>query len=224
MKEGGHLGLGILMVLLIVSQIGIGMSAEGDNQAEGDDKASQEVDDTGKKTGQDLTAAAKGLQDEASGALEKEMTLSPSLDKAVRIIFGLKKEEKINMQGLVVFVCLFFILFLFIMQLISFTSQKGGMRWITSLLFTFIISAFGVINLSSGFLFGFAGAFEILRGYKLAQLSVALIILFAAFAVFSKIISLIKKRFELGKAKKEGEEAAKGIQVAKELGGAIKEE
>ena len=154
-------------------------------------------------------------QKATNDAISKEIPLSENTKKLAIAIFRLKQGDILNIQLLIVLICVsaFFLLIIrnFVQFIPSFTKSSS---WIGALIIAFLISAMGVFRQITFFLLGLGNIFTILEKWGPLKLGLLVMGIFLFYLVSSIIIGIIKETIILGKSVRDGIKI--GAQLAKQ--------
>lgn len=162
------------------------------------------------------------LKNKTNEALAKEIALPSWAQTFSRNIF--KTEETIVLSQFIVLIVIWLVLFLMlaqIMQLMPFF--KGAVVWIVAFLVSLLMGIGGAINSLSKLFFGIFRPFDYIKDWSLGLLVLVLITLLGIYFIFSKLISKLKQKFELGEVEGKSYEAATGFSILRGVSKSFKE-
>lgn len=167
----------------------------------------------------------KNVKGKTEELLAKQVQIPEKLQIFARIIFGLKSDEEIDLQHLIVLIAIWIMLLMFIEAILKFMPffEEGAKTWITAAAITCLIAITGVTKTISTFFFNLGNIFGILEKWGPLRLAFAIIIAFAIFYVTSYVLKIFREKYELQRAKQEGVEAAQGAAFLKTTAKEIKE-
>jgi hypothetical protein len=160
-----------------------------------------------------VTSGFSGIENVTSINLEEEVEIPVGLDIIARIALGTPKVIQVNI--LVVMVCVWIVLFLLLQKILVMTSFfKGVTSWISAAAMTCILGITGTIKIVAELFYDFASLFGILELWSPLKVILALLIGYALFYALSLVIKLLQKRIELMDSEKKGEDIAKLAKMA----------
>src|SRR3989344_296380 len=121
-----------------------------------------------------ISGAPSEFREKTNEALAKEITIPENLQIFARVLFGLKADEKVDLQTLVTALALWVIAFLLIHEGIG-LFFKGGKGWAIGAIVTIIGSSAGGITVILGFLVWLSTVFGFLEKNSLLQFAFLLI-------------------------------------------------
>lgn len=150
--------------------------------------------------------------------LEQKIEVPENLKVIARIVFGLKSNEEVDMQTLMVMVAIWIGLFALIAAILEFTPflNKGFSRWLGAVVMTCLVGVSGGIKISAIFLLSLADIFRLGEKYGIIKLVLAFIVIgifvYGVILVLNKILSKAK----LEEAEIRGMKAGVGSRILQE--------
>ncbi len=154
------------------------------------------------------------IREDSNVFLEKNISFPQ--DGIVRLLFGIESSEPLNFSKMIVIVCLFLGLIIFlqdILEFIPFFGGAGAKSWIGSIIISLLIAISGVLNELVHTLFWFANIFNILERWRPLAVVFAILVVFAFFYCIEKLTKVLKRNMEVDKAENLG--MTSGIEIAK---------
>jgi len=155
-----------------------------------------------------LEDSKEGVRTKTNEALAKEIEIPENLQFVTRIIFGLKSGQVVNLQLLITYIGLWFILVILIRSAVELVPKFGeGVKgWFLAVFITLLIALSGGVRLAAGWIYSTSRFFGWLEGWGIIRLVIALIFLAVLYFVFSKLIKWLKTRAKSEEAERVGED------------------
>jgi len=214
----------ILLSSLVVAVENVGDSGNNDLDANDDGEGESGLgDDTlGDVTGDD--SSLSGIGDELGGLgkdlvdtselnkksdeiLMKEIEIPENLQLVARIVFGLKSDDKVDLQTFVVLIGLWIILLIFFVSLVG-LKYSGAEKWLLSVVATLIITIIGVVKKVAIFLIGFGNFFGFLEEYGWLKFIFILGLIVVLSYILFRVLKIIKNRTDIEEAVQTGYDIA----------------
>ena len=204
--------LGLIFILLI-SCLVIGID---DTEGDGADVSIVNVDETNTPLAGavgELGEAGKGiinsdeLEKKSDEILTREIEIPEKFQIAAKIVFGLKAEEKVDLQTFVILIGLWIILLIIIVSLLGIV-YAGAEKWLLGVVATLLIAITGVMKKLAIFLIGFGNLFGFLEKAGWLKFILILGLMAVLFYIFSRVLKLIKNKTDIEKAVQTGYDIA----------------
>lgn len=182
---------------------------------------SQEIETTQVK--EQLSALEGGLDSKTENILEKEIRILDKFRGVIQLIFGLKKDVPINIEGLIVLLAVWIMFFIIIQRILTLAPflNNGWQNIVGSLIITIIIALTGTMNILMAFFFGIGETFELLESMGPFKILIAIGVAVIIIIITNHLTSWIKKNLLIEKAESTGKNigtmAKMGKIVSKEI-------
>jgi len=146
--------------------------------------------------------------------LSTQITIPPSLELPVKIIFGLTSEDKLDFQLLIVLIAIWLFFFLIIHNILGLTPFfEDWKSWAGAIIVTLLISITGSIKSSAIFFFNIGNVFSILEKWGPLKLGFSIVIIIIIYYATNIILGILKETVIVGKSVRDGMIA--GAEMAK---------
>ena len=146
--------------------------------------------------------------------LSTQITIPPSLELPVKIIFGLTSEDKLDFQLLIVLIAIWLFFFLIIHNILELTPFfEDWKSWLGSAIVTLLISITGSIKSVAIFFFNLGNVFSILEKWGPLKLGFSIVIIIAVYYATNILLGILKETVIVGKSVRDGMIA--GAEMAK---------
>ena len=203
--------IAIVLFVLLISSFAIVIAPEDDQANPSDDKNNNlNISAKAGEVGAGVKAAAEGV-------LEKEIEIPDALQIPVRIVFGIKKDETITLERLIVLVAVWIMFFVLISEILKIAPilNKQWQSYIGGVIVTILIAITGTMNSLAIFFFNFGNMFEWMEKLGPFSIFISLIIVAMIFFFGMKILKLFEDRLKLSKAQETGESIGRLGAIAK---------
>ena len=147
--------------------------------------------------------ASVDFKGKSNEVLEKEVKIPDNLQIFARVLFGLKKTDKVDLQTIILLFATFFIILILLHEIIGimFSDWKS---WVFAVVVNLIIGVSGGFRDSVAFFFGIGNLFGFLEEYELLRFIIVLALLFIFFYFLSKVFNKFKDKEELEESSQMG--------------------
>src|SRR3989344_8970360 len=147
--------------------------------------------------------ASVDFKGKSNEVLEKEVKIPDNLQIFARVLFGLKKTDKVDLQTIILLFATFFIILILLHEIIGimFSDWKS---WIFAIVVNLIIGVSGGFRDAIAFFFGIGNLFGFLEEYELLRFIIVLALLFIFFYFLSKVFNKFKDKEELEESSQMG--------------------
>jgi len=160
--------------------------------------------------------AQEGLARESEISEVESIILPTILQEPTKFIFGIKDDNEVSLEKLIVLVSLFILWALFIYSILSTIAPFSNyISWIISILFPIAFGMFGITNQISDYIFSSITLFNI-------STLVIIIIAMVVFLIFSKGARERLKSLRVSKAQKKGQRFAENREYINTLGESLR--
>lgn len=148
--------------------------------------------------------------------LEKEVQVPQGLQILARAIFGIKSDNQVNFQTLVILIVIWAIS-LFLIRAVLQLSPIGGegiTGFLIAIVVTLLVAVSGGLLILAHWILSLSSLFGALENYSLATLAIAIALLFGLLYLVSKVVTVMKS--QIGKEKMRY--AGQNVKLASEIG------
>jgi hypothetical protein len=162
---------------------------------------------------EEVEKSGENILEKQNEILSKEIKVPEKIEGPIKIIFGLKEQDKLNMQLLIILLCLWLFFLLIFHNIVQLIETDKTSKWIGALIPTLILSATGAIRSAAIPIINISEFFTILEKLGPLTLGIGIITIIASYYILNIIIGIIKESLILGRAVSDGIKA--GAQIAK---------
>ena len=157
------------------------------------------------------------INEKTDKILTQEIEIPDDFKFLTRVLFGLKSDEKVDLQTFVILIGLWIILLILIVSILAITPFFGSvlMRWVAGFTITVLIAITGAIRDIAVFFFGLGNLFGALEKWNLLRFVFVIIILIILFFVFLKALKWFKGMRNVEQATNVGEDIGFMARVAR---------
>ena len=168
------------------------------------------------QAGTGVQEGISGFSDQTNTVLEKPVEISENF-AFVGMLFGVKQGEAVDLRHLIVLICLWFWVFLFIRQALTIAPffGEGVISWIGGLIVTLLVALSGGLIEVAKLFFNLGSFFGVIRGHSFFQLLLSVVVLMVFFGAMSHIMKKVTREMRKAKAEALGETLKEGAKSAK---------
>ncbi len=156
----------------------------------------------------------EGLKEMFGEGLKKEFIVPEYLQIPARIIFGV--EETISIQGLVILITIWFMLFFIIADILKITPfVKGSLVWIMSFFVTSLVALSGAVKSLAVFFFNLGTTFKFFEDWPALAIIITLAVIFVLGYILHYVMKIFKEYAELEGAEQRGLSIGKMVAMAR---------
>ena len=146
------------------------------------------------------------LQAKSQNFVEKEIVIPNGLKTMARVLFGLKPEDKIDIQNFVVLIAIWIMLFAIILQIARLIPvlNKGASRWLGAMVLTCLVGVSGAIKTVSDFYYNLFDVFNWAEKYGVVKLIISVIIIGFIIYAIGFMTKRLRRSFEKTQASMTG--------------------
>jgi cbb3-type cytochrome oxidase subunit 3 len=195
-KEGA-----IVLVLLILVLLAVNVYALGENDANQDAPADPEA-------GGNFWSAG-----------DQDVDIPPNLQFAARVLFGLKTDQDVSFNLLIVIISVLGGFVILIHSILRFVPifKKEWVMWAVAVVVTLLASSTGGFIAFASMLFGFSAKVEFLNKWSMAYAFVTLVLIFLLAIGLNKLLKKMKKAQEVANAEDVGFRASAPAAIVKKM-------
>ncbi len=139
----------------------------------------------------DVDATKDGAREKSNALVEKEIAIPEGLKGVARVVFGIKQDDKLDIQTFVLYVCFLVLLVLLIHSAVE-VMFNGWVTWAISICVALLGTVSGVLNDVVVWYYGFSDLFSFLERWGVIRLAFAVIFLLFVFVVLMKLFGKAK--------------------------------
>lgn len=146
------------------------------------------------------------FQEKSNNILDKDLSIPVYLEKPLRIIFGIKETQTLDLSQ-VILLSVLLIGFLFLLHLIVAILPffEGTFKsWLATVIILLLIATTGALNQSANFLFSLMNFFDILSKWSILKILAAIILSTIIIGGLSILIKIMEEKTRPEKARMTG--------------------
>jgi uncharacterized membrane protein len=157
----------------------------------------------------------KGFKETTNAALEKQVTVPDSLQVLARILFGIKSDNPINFQKLVILFAGFLVIFFIIRDILRVMPifQGSALSNATGIVITSIVGVSGGLLAFSDLMLSLGSMFGLLSEWEVFGLILTLIILLILLFAIDSLTVMIRRESKISEAERKATEAGAAISM-----------
>jgi magnesium-transporting ATPase (P-type) len=140
--------------------------------------------------------------------LNQTVVIPENLQIITRVLFGLEKDDKVDLQKFIILIGVWIFVLLFLIRLFPFVPFFGtnARAFLGAIIVSLLIALSGGFLFITFFLVDLGNSFGILKNFKIASLAIAFIFLSALFFILALLLKKIKKKIGTDQARRTGQE------------------